>query len=48
MVENLPEQTESDYADMTHVIRAGQERFTRFLAAWLEEHVLAGSENKRR
>jgi hypothetical protein len=35
IVENLPPQGIEDYEDLTHVSKAGQERFTRFLADWL-------------
>jgi hypothetical protein len=47
VVENLPEQTERDYADMTHVTKPAQERFTHFLAAWLERNVLTDAEKRR-
>lgn len=47
LVENLPGQTEIDYVDMTHVTKPAQDRFTRFLVAWLGEHALAGAEKRR-
>lgn len=47
VIEKLPEQTEQDYLDLTHVNKPAQERFTRFLAGWLEEHVPAAGEIPR-
>jgi hypothetical protein len=47
VVENLPEQAESDYADMTHVTKPAQDRFTRFLASWLEQNALADAAKRR-
>ena len=47
LIENLPEQVEKDYEDITHVNKSTQERFTRFLAGWLDGHVTAGAERPR-
>ena len=47
VIEKLPEQTEQDYLDLTHVSKPAQERFTRFLAGWLDEHLPAVGESSR-
>lgn len=47
VLENLPGQTEADYTDMTHVNKPAQDRFTRFLAGWLDAHLAASPEKPR-
>lgn len=47
LVENLPAQTPEDYADVTHVTKPVQERFTQFFTEWLRRF-LAEQEAGRR